>query len=124
MGSHPINLAVRFLLEITGLVVLAMLGWFYGNGVYKYLLALGFPLIAASLWGIFAVPGDPSRSGKAVVQVPGIVRLLLELAFFASATSSLFIVVNPVLAWVYGVMVLIHYLASYDRIQWLIQQYP
>ena len=47
MGSHPINLAVRFLLEIAGLVALAMLGWYYGKGVYKYLLASTLPLVAA-----------------------------------------------------------------------------
>jgi hypothetical protein len=122
MGSHPINLAARFLLEIAGLVALAMLGWFYGKGVYKYLLAPTLPLVAAVCWGIFAVPGDPARSGEAVVQIPGIVRLLLELAFFASATWSLFIAGKPILGWVYGVAVLVHYLASHDRIQWLIHQ--
>jgi hypothetical protein len=48
------------------------------------------PLLAATAWGVFNVKGDPSRSGKAPVPVPGIVRLLLELAFFGSATLALF----------------------------------
>ncbi len=122
MGSHPINLAIRFLLEISGLAALTMLGWYCGNGVDKYALALALPLVAAASWGIFAVPGDPSRSGEAVVQVPGTVRLLLELAFFASAIWSLFIMGKPMVGWVYGIAVLVHYLASHDRILWLINQ--
>ncbi len=122
MGSHPINLAVRFLLEIAGLVALAMLGWYYGKGIYKYLLTSTLPLVAAVCWGIFAVPGDPSRSGESVVPISGIVRLLLELSFFVSATWSLFITGNPILGWIYGVTVLIHYLVSYDRILWLIHK--
>ena len=122
MSSHPINLAVRFLLEIAGLAALVMLGWYYGEGINRYLLALGLPLIAAAFWGIFAVPGDPSRSGETVVQIPGVVRLSLELTFFASATCSLFIIGNPILGWMYGVAVLVHYLASYDRIQWLLHR--
>ena len=47
MGSHPVNLAVRFVLEIAGLVALGLLGWQYGSGVYGYALAIGIPLLAA-----------------------------------------------------------------------------
>jgi hypothetical protein len=122
MGSHPINLAVIFLLEIAGLAALGTLGWYYGEGINRYLLAPGLPLIAAAFWGIFAVPGDPSRSGKTVVQTPGVVRVFLELTFFASATCSLFFIGKPILGWMYGVAVLAHYLTSYDRIQWLLHR--
>ena len=86
MGSHPANLAVRFVLEITGLVALGWWGWNHADGVLRFVLALGIPVLAAAAWGTFAVPGDPSRSGRAPVPVSGIVRVLLELAFFASAT--------------------------------------
>ena len=122
MGSHPINLAVRFLLELVGLVALGLLGWNYGKGMYKYVLALGLPVIAAVLWGTFAVLDDPSRSGDAIVQVSGILRLLLELVFFTAATWSLHIVGATNWSWIYGVVVLVHYMVSYDRILWLIHQ--
>ena len=122
MGSHPVNLAVRFILEIAGLVALGWWGWNQGEGILRFLLAFGIPILAAVLWGTFAVPDDPSRSGKAPVQVPGIVRLLLELAFFVSATWSLFAVGAATLGWIYGIAVLVHYLVSYDRILWLVRQ--
>ena len=122
MGSHPVNLALRFILEIAGLVALGWWGWNQGEGILRFVLAFGIPILAAVLWGTFAVPDDPSRSGKAPVQVPGIVRLLLELAFFVSATWSLFAVGAATLGWIYGIAVLIHYLASYDRILWLVRQ--
>jgi hypothetical protein len=121
MGSNPINLAARFFLEIAGLAALGWLGWSMGKGIYRYVLALGLPLLAAVLWGTFAVPEDPSRSATAVVAVSGLVRLLLELIFFSSATWALFTTGATTLAWTYGIAVLVHYLVSYDRILWLMR---
>jgi hypothetical protein len=78
--------------------------------------------LAAGAWGTFAVPGDPSRSGKAPVPVPGIVRLILELAYFGAATWALFATGLATLGWAYGLAVILHYLASYDRVGWLLQK--
>jgi hypothetical protein len=122
MGSNPINLAIRFALEMVGLVALGWMGWHYGKGIYRYALAIGLPLLAAVLWGTFAVPNDPSRSGDAIIQVSGPIRLLLELVFFASATGSLFATGLTTWGWAYGAAVLVHYVVSYDRVLWLIQQ--
>ena len=122
MGSHPINLAIRFLLEIAGLVALGLLGWQFGNGIYRYGFALGIPLLAAICWGTFAVPGDPSRSGTAIVPVPGSIRLILELAFFGSAIWSILLIGATNMGWVYLALVLVHYIVSYDRVRWLIRQ--
>jgi hypothetical protein len=69
MGSHPVNLAARFLLEMVGLAALAWLGWHYGKGISRYALAVGLPFAAAVLWSVFAVPEDPSRSVKAIVRL-------------------------------------------------------
>ncbi len=122
MGSNPINLAVRFILELSALVALGRWGWFQGEGLFRYLLALGVIVLAAGLWGAFNVPGDPSRSGRAPVAVPGYARLLLELAFFGAATWALFATGLPGLGWAFGLVTLIHYLLSYDRIAWLLRQ--
>jgi hypothetical protein len=122
MGSNPINLLVRFILEIAGLVALGLWGWNQSEGILRFVLALGIPILAAVLWGTFAVPDDPSRSGEAKVPVSGLLRLLLELAFFASATWSLFAMDATTLGWIYGIIVLIHYVVSYDRISWLVRQ--
>jgi len=122
MGSNPINLTVRFILEIASLVVLGVWGWNSSEGALRYLLAVGIPIAAAVLWGTFAVPDDPSRSGKAPIPVPGFLRLLLELGFFAAATWSLFDLDKSQLGWILGIAVLIHYVISYDRIQWLLKR--
>ena len=122
MGSNSINLAVRFILEMAGLVAMGWWGWNQTDGILRFVLAIGIPLLAAVLWGTFAVLDDPSRSGKAPVPVPGIVRLFLELAFFASATWALFAMDVTTLGWIYGIAVLIHYVISYDRVAWLVRQ--
>jgi len=122
MGSHPVNLAVRFLLEIAALVVIGYWGWTQHEGFLQYLLAIGGPILAAVLWSTFAVPDDPSRSGKAPVPVPGIVRLALELAMFGFAVWALHDAGNSLLALILVVIVVIHYALSYDRIAWLLRQ--
>ncbi len=122
MGSHPINLALRFLLEIIGLAALGVWGWGQGEGLFRFVLGLGLPVLAAVLWGTFAVPEDPSRSGKAPVRVSGVVRLLLEFVFFAASTAALFFSTGLLTALLFGLIVLLHYGISYDRILWLIRQ--
>lgn len=97
-------------------------GWRQGEGGWRFVLAVGLPLLAAILWGIFAVPHDPSRSGTAPIAVPGLLRLGLELAIFAFATWALADIGATKLSWILGLAVIIHYLASYDRLLWLIKQ--
>jgi hypothetical protein len=71
------------------------------------------------VWGIFAVPDDPSRSGKAPVSVPGSLRLVLETLIFGLAGSALIAsdVIIPGVLFI--VLVIIHYALSWDRIKWL-----
>jgi hypothetical protein len=122
MGTHPLNLAVRFLLELSALYALGLWGWRHGDGGWRFVIAAAMPLIAAALWGTFAVPGDPSRSGSAPVPVAGLLRLALEIGFFASATWALYDLGHAVLTAVFGAAVVIHYLLSYDRVSWLISR--
>ena len=122
MGSHPINLAIRFLLEITALIAMGFWGWRQSEGWFRYILALIIPILAAVVWGTFAVPNDPSRSGSAPIPVPGLIRLVIELAIFLFAFWSLNNLELKVLSWVFGIIVIVHYITSYDRILWLITQ--
>ena len=122
MGSHPLNLAFRFLLELSALYSLGSWGWKQFDSWPKYLLSLGIPLLFAAIWGTFAVPEDPSRSGSAPVIVSGLIRLCIELAFFALACWALHDLGYPNWWWVLGVAVFTHYVISYDRILWLLNR--
>jgi Protein of unknown function (DUF2568) len=121
MGSHPVNLAVRFILELFALVAMGMWGWNQNDGWLKYVLVIGIPLAATALWGIFAVLNDPSRSGAAPVQTPGFLRLILELGFFTFAVWALFDLEFINLGYVVGFTTALHYIISYDRIMWLLK---
>jgi hypothetical protein len=122
MGSHPVNLGVRFLLELCALAAVGYWGWSQHRGPLRVLMAFGLPLLLAVLWATFAVPDDPSRSGRAPVPVPGVVRLLLEWAVFAFAAWALYAAGSPNLAVLLAVVVVAHYAVSYDRIAWLVRQ--
>ena len=122
MGSHPINLIIRFLLEIIALVSVGIWGWQQSDGWLRYVLAIGIPIIFAVIWGTFAVPNDPSRSGSAPIVTPGVIRLAIELGFFAFATWSLYDIGWTKVSLAFGIIVGLHYGVSYDRIMWLISQ--
>ena len=122
MSRNPINLFVRFMLEVTAIVTFGIWGYGLSDQWTRFLLAGLFPLMFAGLWGVFAVPNDPSRSGKTVIPTPGAIRLALELILFASATWMLIGLGKPLLGWLFGGVVLMHYVISYDRIAWLLRQ--
>lgn len=122
MGSHPLNLALRLLLELAAYLAMAYWGWTQHSGILQFVWAIGLPLFWMILWGTFAVPDDPSRSGKAPVPVPGFVRLLLEAAYFATAIWATNASGFSIAAIIFAVVVVVHYLLSYDRIRWLLNQ--
>jgi hypothetical protein len=121
MGSNPINLALRFLLEIAALFALGYWGWTQHEGLWRFVWSIGLVILAAVIWGTFAVPEDPSRSGKAPVPVPGVVRLGIELAYFAAGTWAFIAAGQPLWGWTLGGLTLIHYILSYDRVLWLLR---
>ena len=122
MSINAINLAARLILEITGLLALGIWGWDKGDGLLKVVVALVVPITAAAIWGMFAVPGDPSRSGNAPVVISGVLRLIIECVFFSSVVWVLLAMHYPVFAWLFAAIVIVHYVVSFDRVTWLIRQ--
>jgi hypothetical protein len=121
-STHPINLALRFLLELIAIITYGYWGYSLLEAGTRILLAILFPILFAVLWGVFAVRDDPSRSGKTVVQTPGIIRLLLELGLFGVAAWMLLDLDHTLIALIFGVAVVVHYFLSFDRIAWLLKQ--
>ena len=122
MKLQAANLALRFILELCAVLALAYWGWTRSEGLLRFILAFGLPLVVATIWGIFNVPGDPSRSGNAPVPVPGLVRLILEFVIFGVGVLALY---GAGLSWaglIFGIVVVIHYALSYKRVAWLLKQ--
>lgn len=120
MGSHPANLILRFLLEIIALISLGIWGWKQSDSSFSFVLAIGLPIIIAVIWGTFAVPNDPSRSGSAPVITPGFIRLIIEFGIFGFAIWSLSDMEWNRISLIFGIVVLAHYIVSYDRVFWLL----
>lgn len=117
MAQHPINLAVRFVLELVLLASLGFWAWTLEGALIRWSAVLLLPLTAAATWGIFRVPGDP---GPAPIAVSGPVRLTIELALFAAATWCFFDAGAPNAAWCFLSVTTLHYIISYDRVGWLL----
>jgi hypothetical protein len=121
MNTNPINLAIRFFLELAMLIALGCWGWHLIGDWLPYLAAVGLPLIAAVLWGIFRIPNDPK---PAPVAVPGIIRLLLEWILFGFAAWALYDLGYSTLSMIMALIVVIHYLVSYDRTWAMLRNKP
>ena len=121
MAQNPLNLALRFLLQLCILFALGYWGWTRQVGVLRYLLAIGLPLIAAVLWGTFRVPNEPTANPHAPVPIPGWLRLVLELALFSFAVWGLYDAGATLAALIFGAVTVFHYAISYDRIAWLVK---
>ena len=124
LGGHPVNLLFRFLLELAVLGTVAVWSWKSFEGWQGMVLAIVIPFGMAVIWGTFAVPDDPSRSGKAPVPITGVLRLLLELIFFFLAVWCLYDLGFSGLGRVFGLLVAMHYAISFDRIKWLLKKSP
>ena len=121
MSRKSLNLLLRFLLELIALVVTGIWGYHLSDSWTRFMWAILFPVLFATLWGVYAVREDPARSGKTVIPTPGIVRLLLELGLFGVATWMMMDLGYKVNGAIFGGVVLIHYLLSLDRVRWLMK---
>lgn len=113
------NLALRFALEIGALIGLGIAAWQSTSGPARWIAAVAAPLAAAALWGTFNVLDDPSRSGEAPVEVAGWLRLVIELTILGGGAVAIGIVAGRIAGIVFAVLILVHYAASWSRIQWL-----
>ena len=77
-----VNLALRFLLELTALASLGYGGWQLPDSVAaKIAMAVSIPFTAAVLWSLWVSPQAPYDSTP--------LRLLVELAVFGGAAYAL-----------------------------------
>jgi hypothetical protein len=121
MNTNPVNLAVRFLLEIVMLIALGCWGWHLQGTWLRYVAVIGLPVTAAVLWGVFRIPNDPK---SAPVAVPGIIRLLLEWLLFGFAVWALYDLGYMKLAMTINAVVILHYIVSYDRTWAMLRNKP
>lgn len=121
MNNNPINLILRFVLEIAMLIALSFWGWHLTGGWIRYITALGLPLIASVIWSVFRIQNDPK---PAPVQTPGMVRLLIEWLLFSLAVWSIYHMGYVWLSIAMGILLNVHYEVSYDRTLAMIKNKP
>ncbi|NEW40170.1 YrdB family protein [Nocardia cyriacigeorgica] len=113
-------LAVRLILELAALTAFGVLGWRAFDSPWKYALVVILPIAGATLWGTFAVPDDPSRSGNAPIPVDGRVRLLVEMVVLFGGALALWAADLPRWALAFAAILVAYHAVAYDRIHWLI----
>lgn len=115
------TLALRFVLEMAALVGLVVGGRELIDGTAGQVVGIIVAVVAAAAWGLFNVPGDPSRSGRAPVVVSGIVRLCVEFDVLVFGAAG-WILAAPAIGIVFLVLVAVHYATTRPRLRWLISR--
>jgi hypothetical protein len=96
------NLGVRFLLELCALAAFGYWGLRTGGSLFAKLgLGIGVPLLAIVIWGAFVAP-------NAAVHLPQPAPLILGLVILGLAAIALALAGNPILAAVFGGIVVIN----------------
>jgi hypothetical protein len=120
---QPLNAVLRFALELVALGVLGAWGHACSTDpARRYLWLLAVPLLAATIWGAFTVANDPSRGKNGPVRVSGYVRLGIEATFFGCAIAACYALTSAAWAAAFGMLVCLHYVATFSRVRWLLSQ--
>ncbi|MEC5236585.1 MULTISPECIES: YrdB family protein [Bacillus] len=102
MFIKPINLAIRFFLELGALASLCYWGFQFWESVYvKFIFGIGSPLLFATIWGIFIAP-------KASLKLPEPYRFMLEIILFGVTSVALYVVDQITLAIILGMVFVIN----------------
>lgn len=101
-----LNLALRFSLELFALGSLAYWGAQTGKGVMRVLLAIGAPLIIATVWGVFGSP-------RSQVQLSMSMHIMLELLVFGLPSVALYATGKHSLAIIYITIAIINRILMY-----------
>lgn len=79
----PMNLGLRFFLELCVLAALANWGYYTARATPERIgLAIGAPLLAAAVWVAFGAPGSPLQVGDPV-------HLVLEVVLYGAGAVAL-----------------------------------
>lgn len=116
------NLALRFGLELAMLAGYGAAAWNLTSGALRWVVVIVALVAVAAVWGVFNVLNDPSRSGKAPVEVSGWTRLAIELLVFGGGVLAIWSSGGPILAIGFTALVVLQYATSWSRVQWLISQ--
>jgi hypothetical protein len=115
------NLGLRFGLELGALAGLGFAAWKLTANPIRWAAVILVPIAAATVWGVFNVLNDPSRSGAAPVEVGGLSRLAIELLILGGGAAAITLAGRRDIGIVFAALIAFHYAASMSRIEWLVQ---
>jgi hypothetical protein len=104
---NAMNDGVRFMLELATLVTVAWLCWRQPHRIHaKVLLAVTAPVVIGTVWAIWISANSPSK-------VDDPLRLLLEVAVFASGVVALLALKHTRWALLMGSVAVLHLMATF-----------
>ena len=114
-----------FLIEVVGLIGIGRWGWHLGGSTaWSLLLSALLVLAASGSWTLFRTKGFVPTGGDPVVAVPGPVRVLIEVAFYAAGAWGLWVSGWSLAAAVFAASVVIVMVSLRERYAGLLTNRP
>lgn len=113
--AAPHQIIVGVLVELAVMASLGFWGWSLAEGGLPSAgLALLFVTLGMFAWGAFKVPEEAPR-GRALVPVPGPLRLAVELTVLAAASYGLWTSWSRAAAETLMTVLVVHYALQWER---------
>jgi len=121
MSQHPLNLSLRFFLEMSALAVYGGWAWAHTPPPLHLFTGLGLPVVVAFLWTVLRSrePEDPAEAPPG--RISPVTRLVLEALIFGLAILGLADIGAFRATWFFSGLLLLHYMLSYDRVAWMLK---
>lgn len=119
--QSALHLAIRFALELATLAAYGWWGWRLGDsGFTGMVLVILLPVLGGSIWAVFRTPGD--GAGRALMPVPGPVRLVIELSLIGIAAYGVWMAGSRAAAETLLTAWGLHYAVAWEYVRWLWHQ--
>lgn len=112
---------LMFVLELSMWGSFAWIGWKLGEGITRWLFAIGLGVGVILIWAFLRPPGLSPGGKRGVIPTLGPVRLVIEIALFLLAGVGLWATGYRWAAetlWTFAALI---YILSYSRIRWLLE---
>lgn len=120
-GRIGITDVFMFVLELAMWSSFAWIGWTLGDGITRWLFAIGLAVGVMLIWALFRPPGMAATGKSGIVPTPGPIRLVIEITLFLLAGAGLWWTGYRWAAetlWTFAALI---YILSYSRIRWLLE---
>jgi|GEM_PF-556561 hypothetical protein len=117
------TLTLRFALELVALFAIgAGARHVVGRGALGWGSGIAAAVVAATVWGVFGVPGDTRGNGRSPISVAGWTRVAIEAAVLCAGAAALGVMQRWTWFAALAAAIVVDHAGMMPRLRWLLRQ--